>query len=412
MVAAARPGVACRRLYQIALAGAADEGLAAVLHGPRRRAGALHRPRRRARAHQPPVPTTSDLELRHGMVFALEPKFVLPGLGAIGIENTWLVTADGLGCSPTLPSASVGSAESSRRGYMSSGGRGRRDQHGDVKQLNPDVWVDGIDAEGFPTIAAVVFTPARAFVVHAMRPQDMAPLHELLAAHAGVRPMAVNTHHHWDHVHGNAAFPGVDIIAQRACPRLIVARAGRQTNGAAAAPRRRAPSHDHVRRPPHLQRRARDTCISSTRPDTPGFARRLPRRRRRPSGRRHAGMAAAQLRRARRQGHLHPYPAPAGAAALRTSSCPATARRWGRRSSTPTSEYIVEVHRAVALAKKAGVGRNDLDLPAAAFLADDVVLDDVYADAHRANLVWAWIRSDGPAAPAADVETGQSSLCK
>jgi Xaa-Pro aminopeptidase len=28
------------------------------------------------------------------MVFALEPKFVLPGLGAIGIENTWLVTPD------------------------------------------------------------------------------------------------------------------------------------------------------------------------------------------------------------------------------------------------------------------------------------------------------------------------------
>ena len=43
-----------------------------------------------------PVLTTSDLELAAGMVFALEPKFVLPGLGAIGIENTWLVTADGL----------------------------------------------------------------------------------------------------------------------------------------------------------------------------------------------------------------------------------------------------------------------------------------------------------------------------
>jgi Xaa-Pro aminopeptidase len=30
------------------------------------------------------------------MVFALEPKFVFPGLGAIGIENTWAVTADGV----------------------------------------------------------------------------------------------------------------------------------------------------------------------------------------------------------------------------------------------------------------------------------------------------------------------------
>ena len=43
-----------------------------------------------------PVLTTSDLELAEGMVFALEPKFVLPGLGAIGVENTWHVTADGI----------------------------------------------------------------------------------------------------------------------------------------------------------------------------------------------------------------------------------------------------------------------------------------------------------------------------
>ncbi|MCX6373385.1 MAG: M24 family metallopeptidase [Actinobacteria bacterium] len=40
--------------------------------------------------------TSSDLELAEGMVFALEPKFVLPGRGAIGVENTWLVTASGL----------------------------------------------------------------------------------------------------------------------------------------------------------------------------------------------------------------------------------------------------------------------------------------------------------------------------
>jgi Xaa-Pro dipeptidase len=30
------------------------------------------------------------------MVFALEPKFVFPGLGAVGIENTFLVTPGGL----------------------------------------------------------------------------------------------------------------------------------------------------------------------------------------------------------------------------------------------------------------------------------------------------------------------------
>ena len=43
-----------------------------------------------------PVLTGSSLELEAGMVFALEPKFVLPGLGAIGIENTWVVTDGGV----------------------------------------------------------------------------------------------------------------------------------------------------------------------------------------------------------------------------------------------------------------------------------------------------------------------------
>lgn len=33
--------------------------------------------------------------LEEGMVFALEPKFVFPGEGIVGIENTWAVTADG-----------------------------------------------------------------------------------------------------------------------------------------------------------------------------------------------------------------------------------------------------------------------------------------------------------------------------
>ena len=33
--------------------------------------------------------------LHERMVFALEPKFVFPGEGAVGIENSYLVTADG-----------------------------------------------------------------------------------------------------------------------------------------------------------------------------------------------------------------------------------------------------------------------------------------------------------------------------
>lgn len=35
-------------------------------------------------------------ELEPGMVFALEPKIVIPGIGPVGIENSWAVTPEGV----------------------------------------------------------------------------------------------------------------------------------------------------------------------------------------------------------------------------------------------------------------------------------------------------------------------------
>jgi Xaa-Pro dipeptidase len=96
VVAAARPGVTCRTLYETAVAAAADEGLAADFMGH----GAAQV---RFIGHgvgleldELPVLAANDLELEPGMVFALEPKFVLRGLGAVGVENTWVVTEAGL----------------------------------------------------------------------------------------------------------------------------------------------------------------------------------------------------------------------------------------------------------------------------------------------------------------------------
>ena len=47
--------------------------------------------------NEPPVlmGRSNDL-LQPGMVIAFEPKFVLPGIGAVGIENTYLVTDKGV----------------------------------------------------------------------------------------------------------------------------------------------------------------------------------------------------------------------------------------------------------------------------------------------------------------------------
>ena len=38
----------------------------------------------------------NDYELKQNMVFAFEPKAVYPGLGAVGVENTFWVCKEGL----------------------------------------------------------------------------------------------------------------------------------------------------------------------------------------------------------------------------------------------------------------------------------------------------------------------------
>ena len=43
------------------------------------------------------APRSRDV-LEAGNVIAVEPKFVIPGTGAVGIENTYLITSDGCEC--------------------------------------------------------------------------------------------------------------------------------------------------------------------------------------------------------------------------------------------------------------------------------------------------------------------------
>jgi Xaa-Pro aminopeptidase len=45
---------------------------------------------------EPPVLAPGfEAPLQAGQVVAVEPKFVFPGLGAVGVENTWVVAAGG-----------------------------------------------------------------------------------------------------------------------------------------------------------------------------------------------------------------------------------------------------------------------------------------------------------------------------
>ena len=80
-------------MYDRAVSIATREGLAGRFMG-------LHRQARFVghgvgiEINEPPVLAAgSRAVLEEGNIIALEPKFVLPGIVAIGIENTWLVTS-------------------------------------------------------------------------------------------------------------------------------------------------------------------------------------------------------------------------------------------------------------------------------------------------------------------------------
>ncbi len=92
---AVRPGVACADLYQLALRIVEEEGLAAYFMGTKQQAKFVGHGVG-LQINELPVLTPRSKEiLEENMIFALEPKFVLPEIGAVGVENTYLVTAQG-----------------------------------------------------------------------------------------------------------------------------------------------------------------------------------------------------------------------------------------------------------------------------------------------------------------------------
>ena len=65
----------------------------------------------------------------------------------------------------------------------------------------------------------------------------------------------------------------------------------------------------------------------------------------------------------------------------------------GKTIIDANERYVSGVYEAVAAAKRAGAGRSELELPAEQFLDAGTAVDEIYADVHRANLVWAWDES-------------------
>lgn len=92
----AKPGVSCASLYHNARAMAEQAGLQDCFMGTRFQAKFVGHGVGLEINELPVLTPRSEDVLRPGMVFAFEPKFVLKGIGAVGIENTFLVTETGV----------------------------------------------------------------------------------------------------------------------------------------------------------------------------------------------------------------------------------------------------------------------------------------------------------------------------
>ena len=91
----ANPGTPCEVLYNAAIEIATQAGFADKFMGIGQQAKFIGHGIGLEINEAPVLAPRVKQELEPGMVFALEPKIVLPGVGPVGIENTWVVTNEG-----------------------------------------------------------------------------------------------------------------------------------------------------------------------------------------------------------------------------------------------------------------------------------------------------------------------------
>lgn len=92
---AARPGVETRKMYEIALQMVEEAGMADFFMGHRSHAGFVGHGIGITVNELPVLAPRSRDVFAAGNVIAVEPKFVLPGFGAAGIENSYEIMAEG-----------------------------------------------------------------------------------------------------------------------------------------------------------------------------------------------------------------------------------------------------------------------------------------------------------------------------
>ena len=91
-----KPGTEAKRLYEIAQEMVNEAGLHEYFMGHKQKAGFIGHGVGIEINELPVIAPRSHDILQENNVIALEPKFVIPHVGAVGIENTYRVTASGL----------------------------------------------------------------------------------------------------------------------------------------------------------------------------------------------------------------------------------------------------------------------------------------------------------------------------
>lgn len=94
--AIAKPGVATCELYNMAIEKVKKHNLLPYFMGYSQQAGFIGHGIGIQINESPVLAPRSKEILTEGHIFALEPKFVIPGTGAVGVENTFVVNANGI----------------------------------------------------------------------------------------------------------------------------------------------------------------------------------------------------------------------------------------------------------------------------------------------------------------------------
>lgn len=91
-----KPGVQAKTLFERAISIATEEGFDKYFMGHRQHAGFVGHGVGIEVNELPVIAPRSKDILEENNVIALEPKFVIPHVGAVGIENTYIVTPEGM----------------------------------------------------------------------------------------------------------------------------------------------------------------------------------------------------------------------------------------------------------------------------------------------------------------------------